>query len=92
MEAYDANYVGGDINGGIADLAAAAVPAGHALEPVLDVRPVHLPLLVVFAARRRRPRHGRPARSPQRIATPASPVIRRPTVRRRRTRCPPGRP
>ena len=27
MEAYDANYVGGDINGGIGDVAPAPVPA-----------------------------------------------------------------
>ena len=46
-------------------LAAAAVPAGRALEPVLDLGPGDLPVLVVDATRRRRPRHGRRARGPQ---------------------------
>ena len=38
MEAYDANYVGGDINGGIADWRQLLFRPGRALEPVLDAR------------------------------------------------------
>ena len=51
MEAYDANYIGGDINGGIADWRQLLFRPVAALEPVLDLRPGDLPVLVVDAAR-----------------------------------------
>ena len=64
MEAHDANYVGGDINGGIGDWRQLFFRPVVRVEPVRDAGPAALPLLVVDAARRRRPRHVRPARRP----------------------------
>ena len=59
VEAHNPNYVGGDINGGVQDLrqlyTRPAVRAGS----VLDAGRRPLPLLVVDAAGRRRPRHVR---------------------------------
>ena len=49
MEAYDANYVGGDINGGLGDWRQLLFRPGRPLEPVHDARPRPLP-------RARRPR------------------------------------
>ena len=72
MEAYDANYVGGDINGGIADWRQLLFRPVDALEPVLDVGSGDLPVLVIDATGRWRARHGRRARRPQRRAAAGS--------------------
>ena len=73
MEAYDANYVGGDINGGIQDWRQLL------FRPIPSLDPYHLGrgalrLLVVDAARRRRPRHVRLARGPIRAAPGVRPA------------------
>ena len=63
MEAYDGNYVGGDINGGIQDIRQLIFRPWPGLDPYhLGAGPV--PLLVVGATRWWRPRHGRAARGP----------------------------
>ena len=87
MEAHDANYVGGDINGGIQDLRQLVFRPIAAPRPVLDRRARAVPVLVVDAARRRRPRDvrlpgralGPPARPP--LADPGAGVRAR-TARR----------
>ena len=65
MERYNANYVGGDINGGAATLS----PALHASRrpglAVHDAAAGSLPLLRLDAAGRRRPRHVRLSRRPR---------------------------
>ena len=62
MEAYDANYVGGDINGGVQDVRQLLFRPVVRWNPytTLGSRPV--PVLVVHAAGRRRPWHERRAR------------------------------
>ena len=50
MEACNANYVGGDINGGSAT-GAAPLPPGRPLDPYTTPRSGALPLLLVHAAR-----------------------------------------
>ena len=68
MQRHDANYVGGDINGGIADLrqfVARPVLSPHA---VGDAGRRAVPLLVVDPARRRGARHVRLARGADRAA------------------------
>ena len=95
MEAYNANYVGGDINGGLMDLRQLFTRPVAAARAVLDARPAAVHLLVRDPARGRGPRHVRllggsggaeARRSPSRT--------RRPAGRSRRTRsrcCPPAR-
>ena len=63
-EAYDANFVGGDINGGTQTHLADRVSADAALEPVHHSTSRRLPVLGVDPARRRRARHVRLQRSP----------------------------
>ena len=65
MEAENPNYIGGDINGGLGDLRqvlARPVPRDLAL---YDSQPPDLPVLLIDAPRRRRPRHVRLPRSPR---------------------------
>ena len=62
MEAHDANYVGGDINGGLQDLWQALFRPVVALGSVRDAGRGAVPVLVVDTAGRRRARHERPAR------------------------------
>ena len=83
MEAYDANYVGGDINGGIQDIRQLALPA-VAVARSLSRRRRALPVLVVDAARRRRPRDGRAARRPLGAAARAAMKARHAPMRSRR--------
>ena len=59
LEAENPNYVGGDINGGAADLRQVLARPVLRASPLRDAQPAHLPVLVVDAARRRRPRHVR---------------------------------
>ena len=59
MERYNPNYVGGDINGGRQDLRQLFTRPVARVVAVHDARPAALHLLVVDAARRRRPRHVR---------------------------------
>ena len=59
MEAYNPNYVGGDINGGVQDLRQLFTRPVARLVPYATPVQGALPLLVVDAARRRRPRHVR---------------------------------
>ena len=59
VERHNANYVGGDINGGRAGPVPAVHAPGAAPDPVLDPGGRALHLLVVDAARRRRARHVR---------------------------------
>ena len=65
MEAHDANYVGGDINGGIEDIRQLIFRPWPSLDPYRVGRGL-VPVLVVDAARWRRPRHERDARGPVR--------------------------
>ena len=57
--AHNANYVGGDINGGVQDLRQLFTRPVARLDPYSTPEPGLLHLLVVDAARRRRPRHVR---------------------------------
>ena len=59
LEADNPNYVGGDINGGAADLRQMLARPVLRASPYATPNPRHLPLLVVDPARRRRPRHVR---------------------------------
>ena len=59
MEAYNPNYVGGDINAGIEDLRQLFTRPVGRLDPYSTADPRDLPLLVVDPAGRRRPRHVR---------------------------------
>ena len=59
MEAHDANYIGGDINGGIQDLRQLFFRPIPTARSVLHRGGRPVPVLVVHAARWRRPRHGR---------------------------------
>ena len=59
IEAYNPNYVGGDINGGREDLAPALHPPGRPPGALHDARPAAVHLLLLDAARRRRARHVR---------------------------------
>ena len=59
LEAHNPNYVGGDINGGSADLRQLFTRPVAAADPLPDADRRRLPLLVVDPARRRRPRHVR---------------------------------
>ena len=49
LEAYNANYVGGDINGGLQDLPQLWTRPAVRIDPYSDARPGHLHLLVVHA-------------------------------------------
>ena len=53
MEAYNANYVGGDINGGVQDLRQLFTRPVARRGPLLHAGPAAVPLLVLDAARRR---------------------------------------
>jgi phytoene dehydrogenase-like protein len=57
FERYNPNMVGGDLSGGEATLLQLFFPAGAATDTVRDTKPTAVHLLVVHAARRRRPRH-----------------------------------
>ena len=59
MEAYNPNYVGGDINGGAQDLRQLFTRPVARPVALHDARPAAVHLLVVDAARRRRARHVR---------------------------------
>ena len=61
MEAHDANYVGGDINGGIEDIRQLIFRPWPSLDPYRARRLRALPVLVVDAAGRRRARDVRDA-------------------------------
>ena len=65
MEAHDANYIGGDINGGVADLRQFVARPTLGLHPWRDPARRRLPVLEFDPARRRRPRHVRLARRPE---------------------------
>ena len=65
MEAYDANYVGGDINGGIAGRRQLLFRPVVRWNPYSTPDAGDLPVLVVHAPGRRRPRHERRARGPR---------------------------
>ena len=72
LELHNANYVGGDINGGAADLRQTFAQAGCGPPALLDAAPGRLPLLVVDAAGRRRSRHVRlPCRARWRSVRPS---------------------
>ena len=75
LEAHNANYVGGDINGGAADLRQLVRAPGRAPRAVRDAQPAPLRVLVVDPARRRRPRHVRLARGPRGAARRAALTI-----------------
>ena len=62
MEAHDANYVGGDINGGIQDIRQLIFRPWPSLDPYRARAGGLYLVLVVDAARRRRPRDERDAR------------------------------
>ena len=82
MEAHDANYVGGDINGGVSDLRQFFARPAPVAASVGDAGARPLPLLVVDAAGRRRARHVRATRPPgSRCAATAEPPS--PTTLRR---------
>ena len=66
MEAHDANYVGGDINGGIQDIRQLIFRPWPTLDPYHARDPGPVPVLVVHAAGRRRPRHERDCSRPSR--------------------------
>ena len=68
FERHNPNLIGGDINGGEVDAAAAVLPPGPASRPVHHAGPEPLHLLVLDAAGRRRPRHVRLPRRPHRAA------------------------
>ena len=51
MEAYDPNYIGGDINGGLANLAPDGFPADGPLEPLPHGARGRLPVLGLHPAR-----------------------------------------
>ena len=71
MEAHDANYVGGDINGGIQDIRQLLFRPTPSLDPYHAGRRA-LPRVVIDATRRRRPRDGRlPRRAVGAAAGPA---------------------
>ena len=72
IEAGNANYVGGDIAGGVADLRQLFTRPGGVVAAVGDRGARALPVLGVDAAGRRRPRHVRPPRRPPRPATRAA--------------------
>ena len=59
MEAYDANYVGGDINGGVQDVRQLLFRPVVRWNPYTTPDPGPVPVLLVHAAGRRRPRHER---------------------------------
>ena len=56
MEQYNANYVGGDINGGLQDLSSALYPAHCFSESLPDIGKKYLSLLFLHPPRRRRSR------------------------------------
>ena len=66
MEAENPNYIGGDINGGAGRPAPGPGSPGAADLALYDTQPPDLPVLLVDAPRRRRPRHVRLPRSPRR--------------------------
>ncbi len=68
MERYDANYVGGDINGGVLDVRQFLARPRLGLHPWATPVPRHVPVLVVDPTRRWRPRHVRLARGAARAA------------------------
>ena len=68
MEAYDANYVGGDINGGAGTLRQIFTRPAVSLRPWVTPDPGRLPVLVGHPARRRGARDVRLARGPGRPA------------------------
>ena len=81
FEQHNPNYVGGDINGGAGDLLQLfARPALRRL-PVHDAASGRLPLLVVDAARRRRPRHVRLPRGARSAPASRGSVVTSPTRR-----------
>ena len=59
MEAHDPNYVGGDINGGVADLRQLFTRPVARVSPLLDPAAGRVPLLLVDPARRGCARHVR---------------------------------
>ena len=68
VEADNPNYVGGDINGGAADLRQLLARPGAPACAARHARPADLPVLVLDAARRRRARHVRVVRRPGRAS------------------------
>ena len=75
LEAHNPNYVGGDINGGAADLRQLFARPVARRSPVHDPAPGRLPLLVVDAAGRRRPRHVRLPRGAGRAPAPRARAV-----------------
>ena len=72
LEAYNPNYVGGDMAGRTMDLGQLFTRPTGGSGPLFDAGPGDLPVLGLDAARRRRARHVRPAR--RAIGEPAPPV------------------
>ena len=70
LEAHNPNYVGGDINGGAADLRQILARPVPRLSPYSTPLPRRLPLLGLDAAGRRRPRHVRLPRGARRARRP----------------------
>ena len=70
FQAYNANYVGGDITGGVTDLGQLFTRPVARADPYTTPERAHLHLLQLHASRRRRPRHVRLLRS-------AAPLLRR---------------
>ena len=70
MDAYNPNYVGGDINGGVQDLRQLFTRPVASLNPYATPAERHLPLLLLHPARRRRARHVRLLRRASRPAKP----------------------
>ena len=74
VAAYNANYVGGDINGGVQDLGQTWTRPGNARGALRDAESRALHLLVVDPARRRRARHVRISRGPRSPSPPTMTV------------------
>jgi len=82
LQAYNPNYIGGDIIGGANDPAAGAVPAPGGDRSLLHRRARRLPVLAIHSAWRRYPRAVRLSRRPVGVA-PAAQVSQQPNRRDR---------
>ena len=71
-EAYNPNYVGGDISGGVLGLRRMLRGPFPGWSPYATGADRNLPVLLLHPARRRSPRNVRPPRRPGRIATPGA--------------------
>ena len=68
FQAYNENYVGGDITGGVTDLGQLFTRPVARADPYSTPQRSHLHLLQLHPSRRRRPRHVRLLRRPRRFA------------------------